>query len=98
MYSTDLQGLLAGNLRSIKLTFTEMKASYSVVVHIRRSGTNEAYQPYLEYTMDGINGRAALINQYMPQWETPTSPTSEPSFEPDSSTDEPPLTSEESHE
>ena len=92
MYSTDLQGLLPNQLRSIKLSFTERKASYSVVIHIRRSGTNASYQPYLEYTMDGINGRAVLNNQYPPQWGNPsesTEPSADPSSQPDTSASEP---------
>ena len=92
MYSTDLQGLLPNQLRSIKLSFTERKASYSVVIHIRRSGTNASYQPYLEYTMDGINGRAVLKNQYPPQWGSPsesTEPSADPSSQPDTSASEP---------
>ncbi len=92
MYSTDLQGLLPNQLRSIKLSFTERKASYSVVIHIRRSGTNASYQPYLEYTMDGINGRAVLDNQYPPKWGKPsesTEPSTDPTSQPDTSASEP---------
>ena len=86
-HSTDLQGLLASQLRSIKLNFTEMKESYTVSIHIRKTGAAAStYEPYLEYTMNGKEGRASLDQQYTITWVTVEDPESS---EPESSIDDP---------
>lgn len=86
-HSTDLQGLLANELKSIKVNFTEMKASYNVAIHIRLSGTaNASFKPYLEYTMDGLTGRAALTTQYPVSWGGTTDSTTTTESESDSTT------------
>ncbi len=61
-YTTDLQGLLPSVIRSVTLSFTEQKESYTVTIQSFVSGTNEGIR-YIEYAMNGLTGTYSITKQ-----------------------------------